>query len=100
MREYLKDNSGVRGAGGWSDGAGGWSDGSAFKSTHSFCSEFCSQNLHGGSHPSVTQIPEAPTPSADLQGNQAHMWCTDIQAGKTSIYIKAGKECKCNFFEI
>jgi hypothetical protein len=48
---------------------------------------FGSQHLHGGSQPSVTQVPGDPTPSSDLW-HQACMWYIDMYASNMSIRTK------------
>lgn len=40
--------------------------------------------------PSIIPVSEAPKPSSDFHGHQAHMWYTYIHhEGKTFIHIKA-----------
>ena len=49
--------------------------------------KFNSQQLHGGSKPSVTPAPGDLMLSSDLVGHQAHTQYTYIHAGKTHIKI-------------
>ena len=37
---------------------------------------------HGSSQPLETPVPRDLTPSPHLHGNQVHMWCTNVHAGK------------------
>lgn len=45
-------------------------------------------NTHMVAHRAKTQAPGDPTASSGLCGHQAHVWSTDMYAGKTRTHIK------------
>lgn len=55
--------------------------------------QFDSQ-LHSGSQPFVTPVPEGLKSSSDVSGHQEHTWHTFMYGGKTPVYIKENNNFK------